>query len=94
MSERQSVTSLDSSPEDERKRRMVRYSVAMGIRTLCIVAGVFTTGFWMWFFFALAIFLPYFAVVIANTQGPSTKKQAAAVAPKMTIKANDIRIDE
>lgn len=94
MAKRQSVTSLDISPEEERKQRMIRYSVAMGIRTVCIVLGVVTTGFWMWFFFALAIFLPYFAVVLANSQGPSTKKQSAAVAPKLSIKASDIRIDD
>jgi predicted tellurium resistance membrane protein TerC len=73
---------------------MIRYSVAMGIRTVCIVLGVVTTGFWMWFFFALAIFLPYFAVVLANSQGQSSKKQSAAVAPKLTIRASDIRIDD
>lgn len=73
---------------------MIRYSIAMGIRTVCIVLGVFTTGIWMWLFFGAAIFLPYFAVVIANAQGPSTKKQSSAIAPKLTIKASDIRIDD
>ena len=73
---------------------MVRYSIAMGIRTVCIVLGVVTTGFWMWFFFALAIFLPYFAVVLANSQGPSRSKQSTAVAPKLSIKASDIKIDD
>jgi predicted tellurium resistance membrane protein TerC len=94
LAERQSVTSLDLSPEEERKQRMIRYSIAMGIRTICIVLGVFTTGIWMWLFFAAAIFLPYFAVVVANAQGPSTKKQSSAIAPKLTIKASDIRIDD
>lgn len=94
MARRQSVTSLELSPEEERKQRMIRYSIAMGIRTVCIVLGVVTTGFWMWFFFALAIFLPYFAVVLANAQGQSSKKQASAVAPKLSIKSSDIRIDD
>ena len=94
MTKRQSVTSLELSPEEERKQRMVRYSVAMGIRTVCIVLGVVTTGFWMWFFFALAIFLPYFAVVLANSQGASRSKQAAAVAPKLSVRASDIKIDD
>lgn len=73
---------------------MVRYSIAMGIRTVCIVLGVVTTGFWMWFFFALAIFLPYFAVVLANSQGASRSKQSAAVAPKLSVRASDIKIDD
>lgn len=73
---------------------MVRYSIAMGIRTVCIVLGVVTTGFWMWFFFALAIFLPYFAVVLANSQGASRSKQPAAVAPKLSVRASDIKIND
>lgn len=72
---------------------MVRYSIAMSIRTLCIVLGVVSTGAWMWIFFALAIFLPYFAVVLANTRGGSGGKQSERLAPKVTIKAADIRID-
>ena len=91
---RQSVTSLDLSPEQERKQRMIRYSVAMGIRTVCIILGVITPGIWMWIFFALAIFLPYFAVVLANAQGPSTSRASTAVAPKLSIRAGDIRIDD
>lgn len=94
MAKRQSVTSLDLSPEQERKQRMVRYSVAMGIRTLCIILGVVSTGVWMWIFFALAIFLPYFAVVLANAQGGRSSKQTERLAPKVTIKASEMKIDE
>ena len=68
MAKRQSATSLDISPDDERKIRMRKYTIAMSVRMVCIVAGVFTTGILMWIFFALAIFLPYFAVVLANAQ--------------------------
>lgn len=72
---------------------MIKYTVAMLVRMLCIVLGVFTTGIFMWIFFGLAIFLPYFAVIIANNQGPiQTKHQSSAIAPKLTIKADQIRI--
>lgn len=94
MAKRQSVTSLELSPDQERKQRMVRYSIAMSIRTLCIILGVVSTGIWMWIFFALAIFLPYFAVVLANAQGSRTSKQTERLAPKVTIKAADIKIDD
>ena len=94
MAKRQSVTSLDLSPEQERKQRMVRYTIAMSIRTLCIILGVISTGVLMWAFFALAIFLPYFAVVLANAQGGKSSKQSDRLAPKITIKATDMKIDE
>ncbi|MEY3326972.1 MAG: hypothetical protein RL044_925 [Actinomycetota bacterium] len=94
MAKRQSVTSLDLSPEQERKQRMIRYTIAMGIRTLCIILGVISTGILMWVFFALAIFLPYFAVVLANAQGGKSSKQSDRLAPKVTIKASDMKIDE
>lgn len=94
MAKRQSVTSLDLSPEQERKQRMVRYTIAMSIRTICIILGVISTGVLMWVFFALAIFLPYFAVVLANAQGGKSSKQSDRLAPKITIKATDMKIDE
>jgi predicted tellurium resistance membrane protein TerC len=90
---RQSVTSLSVSPEQERKRRMIRYSIAMTIRTICIILGVFSTGVLMWIFFALAIFLPYFAVVMANAQGSRTKSQSDRLAPKVTISSSEMKID-
>jgi predicted tellurium resistance membrane protein TerC len=94
LAKRQSVTSLDLSPEQERKQRMIRYTIAMSIRTLCIILGVISTGILMWVFFALAIFLPYFAVVLANAQGGKSSKQSDRLAPKVTIKASDMKIDE
>jgi hypothetical protein len=42
----------------------------MGIRVVCIVLAMFVEGWLMWLAFAGAIFLPYFAVVLANAQGP------------------------
>ena len=93
MANRQSATSLGVSPEDERRSRMIKYTVAMSVRMVCIVAGVFTTGILMWIFFGLAIFLPYFAVVVANAQGGTPKESTTnIVAPKRTITSGDIKI--
>jgi hypothetical protein len=47
---------------------MVKYLIAMTVRVICIVAAIFVDGWLMWLCFAGAIFLPYFAVVIANAQ--------------------------
>ena len=61
------ITSLPTPPDDERRARMVRYSVAMGIRMICIVACFVTPGWWMLIPALGAIVLPYFAVIAANT---------------------------
>jgi type IV secretory pathway VirB6-like protein len=93
MAKRQSATSLELSPDEERKIRMRKYTIAMSVRMVCIVAGVFTTGVLMWIFFALAIFLPYFAVIIANSQGSNPKDSSTKiVAPAISIPASKIRI--
>lgn len=49
---------------------MLKYTLAMTIRVVCIVLAMFAEGWLMWSAFAGAIFLPYFAVVLANAQGP------------------------
>jgi hypothetical protein len=70
----QSVTTLVDSPVADRKRRMIRYSVAMGIRMVCIVLMLFVKD-WALIVCALgAIFLPYFAVILANVVAPARSK--------------------
>jgi len=89
----QSVTSLGEAPEIERKRRMIRYTVAMTVRVLCLVLGMVAQGWLMWVLFAGAIFLPYFAVVLANAQAPdeAPKTSAAIEAPTLAISADSFR---
>jgi hypothetical protein len=95
LAKRQSATTVDISPEQERRTRMIKYTVAMSVRMLCIVLGVFSQGWLMWIFFALAIFLPYFAVIVANAQGSAPSQTAATlIAPKLTISAQDIKISD
>jgi hypothetical protein len=68
----QSITSLPASPEEERRSRMIKYVVAMGIRMVCIVLMLFVQGWWLLLCAAGAILLPYFAVVLANVQPSQT----------------------
>lgn len=70
----QSITSLPASPDEERRARMIKYSIMMGIRVVCIFALLFAQGWWILVFAAGAIFLPYFAVVVANV-GTSRRGQ-------------------
>jgi hypothetical protein len=71
-----SVTSLPPSPDAERHSRMLRYAIAMGIRMVCIALCLVVQGWWLLLPAAGAIFLPFFAVVIANAVAP---KPGAAV---------------
>ena len=70
MAKAQSITTVSESPDEERRSRMLKYTLAMTIRVVCIVVAIFVEGWLMWLAFAGAIFLPYFAVVLANAQGP------------------------
>lgn len=86
MAKPQSVTSLEVSPEAERRGRMFKYTAAMSIRVVCIILAVMVQGWLMWVFFAGAIFLPYFAVVIANAVGSSQASGASrAIAPTRVL---------
>lgn len=66
MSESHAVTSLDTAPDVERKQRMVKYSLAMGVRLVCIGACFVVSGWWLLIPALGAIALPYFAVIVAN----------------------------
>jgi len=94
LAKRQSATALEASPEEERRSRMIKYTVAMSVRMVCIVAGVFSQGWLMSVFFTLAIFLPYFAVIIANEQGATKRVNTTVIAPKLTIRADQVKFDE
>jgi hypothetical protein len=71
---RQAITSLPPSPEQERRRRMIKYSITMGIRVICLALMLIVQGWWLIIFATGAIILPYFAVVIANV-GTAPRKQ-------------------
>ncbi|MGH3703510.1 MAG: DUF3099 domain-containing protein [Agromyces sp.] len=79
MKQQQSITTLPPSPEAERRARMIKYTIAMSIRVLCVIGLLFARGWWLAVFAAGAIFLPYFAVVLANVQGSG--RQRAVLRP-------------
>ena len=61
------ITSASGPRSEDIRGREKRYLISMGIRTLCFLLAVFFMGHWvMWVFLAASVFLPYFAVVIAN----------------------------
>ncbi|MHA6668152.1 DUF3099 domain-containing protein [Homoserinimonas sp. A447] len=66
MAKQQSITSLPRSPEEDRRARMLKYSVTMGIRLVCIFVCFLVPGYWIIIPAIGAIVLPYVAVVLAN----------------------------
>ncbi|QEO10058.1 DUF3099 domain-containing protein [Protaetiibacter larvae] len=60
------VTELPPSPELERRSRMIKYTIAMSIRVVCLALCLVVPGWWLLIPAVGAVFLPYFAVVIAN----------------------------
>jgi hypothetical protein len=61
-----SITSARSSRSEDIRRREVKYLISMGIRTLCFILAIVLPSPERWFLVAAAVFLPYFAVVVAN----------------------------
>ncbi|WP_420897885.1 DUF3099 domain-containing protein [Cryobacterium adonitolivorans] len=93
--QQQSITTLPLSPEEERRRRMIRYAVTMGIRMVCIVLLLFVQGWWLLVCALGAILLPYFAVVAANVHGDPRSQTvlrpgAVAVLPRTDMPRADM----
>jgi hypothetical protein len=84
----QSLTDLPLSPEAERRTRMIKYSVAMGVRMICIVCLIFAQGWWLLVFAIGAIVLPYFAVVIANVKAPDHKPRRRGIGGGVAVPTN------
>ena len=66
MKQPQSVTDLPESPEDEHRRRVFQYVLAMSIRVVCVLACVWVRGWGLLIPAVGAVVLPYIAVVLAN----------------------------
>lgn len=68
----QVVTTARESLSDDQSFRTKRYLLTMGLRTACFILAVVTEGWVRWVFAAGAVFLPWFAVVMANAVRPRT----------------------
>lgn len=65
-SEVHSITDAAAAHSEEMRQRMIKYAVAMGIRMVCLIL-IFVVDGWLKILPIIgAVFLPWFAVVIAN----------------------------
>ena len=63
-----SITALPRSPADDRRRRMIQYTIANGLRVVCVLLVLFVDGWWRVPLIAGAVVLPWIAVMIANAK--------------------------
>ncbi|MHA7238787.1 DUF3099 domain-containing protein [Arthrobacter sp. TMS1-12-1] len=62
-----SISDVQESHSDEMRTRMIRYTVSMSLRLVCFVLVFVVPYVWLqWVMIAGAVFLPYFAVIVAN----------------------------
>lgn len=85
-----SITSLPRSPEDDQRARMIKYSVMMAIRVVCIGLCLVVPGWWLLVCVLGAVFLPYVAVLIANaTDTRGIKVERPESTPRMIETPNN-----
>jgi hypothetical protein len=87
MAKQQSITSLPRSPEDDRRARMLKYSITMGIRLVCILVCFLVPGYWIIIPAIGAIVLPYIAVVLANVT--DSRKQVVLRPDRLALPSAD-----
>lgn len=61
-----SITDAAAAHSEDMRQRMIKYSLAMGIRMVCIILIFVVDGWFKIIAVAGAVFLPWIAVVIAN----------------------------
>jgi Protein of unknown function (DUF3099) len=83
------ITDVQSGTSNEQKSRQRSYLVGMGLRTLCFVGAIVTSGTLRWVLVAGAILLPYFSVVIAN----AGRERGLVSMPTMFAKSSRKAID-
>jgi hypothetical protein len=72
-----SITGAAQAHSDDLDARIRRYLISMGIRTVCVILVLVIDNPIRWVFAALAIVLPYVAVVMANATGGKRRAPAA-----------------
>ena len=71
------ITDARTAHTDEMRARMIKYSVSMGIRIVCLFLLFFVHGWLLWVVVAGAVVIPYFAVILANA-GADTRNMTAS----------------
>ncbi|WEV79158.1 DUF3099 domain-containing protein [Janibacter cremeus] len=65
-----SITTAPVTLQEEQSGRMRQYLWTMALRTACFIGAYFFEGWLRWTCVALAVVLPYIAVVLVNAVRP------------------------
>jgi len=85
------ITSAPVSPEADRHRRMLDYTVMMSIRFACFIGIFFVTGWWQLVLAIGAVVLPYLAVTRANVRRVAPRSAPESAEPRGLPPAADGR---
>lgn len=79
----QQITTADAALDDDMRSRIIKYSITMGIRTVCFVGAYFAfvaeAHVLMWILVAGAVLLPYPAVIFANAGRERSRESASSL---------------
>jgi len=75
------ITNAPVGLDDDQSVRVRNYVISMVARIVFIVAAVVASGWLRWTFAVGAVFIPYFAVVIANGGRERSEHVASLVTP-------------
>ncbi len=92
-----SATNLPAAPKDDRDTRVRNYLISMGLRTVCFVLAVVLWGPLRWasvVCMVAAVFLPYFAVVLANATNQRRIDVLGSVRPTDPVEQVERRRDD
>ncbi|QAY70795.1 DUF3099 domain-containing protein [Xylanimonas protaetiae] len=77
-----SITSAPESLEDDQARRMRRYLFQMGFRVVCFWGAYLASGWLRWTLVAIAVVIPYIAVILVNAGRDRVQYETSAVVPE------------
>lgn len=80
-----SITNAQVAHSEELPGRTKRYLISMLIRTACFIGAVLSPDPYRWFLIFGAVFLPYFAVVVANAGRERSTEPIATVEKQRQI---------
>jgi len=79
------VPSITSAPEplaDDQARRLHRYFLQMGFRVVCFWGAYLASGWLRWTLVAIAIVLPYIAVILVNAGRDKVEYDTSPMVPQ------------
>lgn len=75
------ISGVRRSLIDDQAARARRYFVSMALRTVAFAAAAFVDGAARWLLVSLAVLLPWFAVVLANSSRENSHDGASYLPP-------------